>query len=50
MCEEVITEHSLKSLEGLGTYSVAIATKFPTDSTRFYLDLYGYKVSFDSDT
>ena len=28
---------------------VAIATKFLTGSTRFYLDLYGYKVSFDSD-
>ena len=49
MCNEVITEHSLKSLKGPGTYSVAKATKFLTDSTRFYLDLYGYKVSFDSD-
>ena len=49
MFEEVITEHSLKSLEEPGTYSVAIATKFLTDSTRFYLDLFGYKVSFDSD-
>ena len=36
MCEEVITEHSLKSLQGPGTYSVATATKFLTGSTRFY--------------
>ena len=43
MCEEIITEHSLKSLEGPGTYSVAIATKFLTDSTRFYLGLMGTK-------
>ena len=49
MCEEVTTEHSLKSMKRPGTYSVAIATKFLTGSTRFYLDLYGYKVSFDFD-
>ena len=49
MCEEVITEHYLKSFKRAWNLQCCHGNKISDRLNQVNLDLYGYKVSFDSD-